>query len=703
MHPILHKDITFLKKVGPLRAEALAQECGIRTYEDLLYYYPRKYVDRSEVTKICHLSGEEQQVSLVGKINRSEIIKSKRGRGRLTAQFGDGSGFVELNWFQGVKWMQKNLPYGVDVAIFGKLTQFGGKFQISHPEIEVLSAAKKSNSATPSTPIVPFYSSTEKLGRLGLDSRGFRQLVKNLFLEIGPHLQENLSEGMLEYYALISRKEALKCIHFPSDLATLSAAQHRLKFEEFFFFQLMLARKRKVVKSQHPAPPFTLVGDYFNNFFREHLPFELTAAQKRVMKEVRKDLALAVQMNRLIQGDVGSGKTMIAFLTMLLAKDNGFQSAFMAPTAILAEQHVKKLGVFAQKMGLEVDLLVGGQKKKEREEILERLASGKTDITVGTHALIEDHVAFKRLGLVVVDEQHKFGVLQRARLWRKANPFPHNMVMTATPIPRTLAMTVYGDIDVSVIDELPPGRKPIHTRMAGESKRLEVFGFIRNELLKGRQAYVVYPLVEESEKLDYLAAVKGHELLEQHFHEFRVGIVHGQMKAEDKEMEMQRFVRKETQIMVSTTVIEVGVDVPNATIMVIENAERFGLSQLHQLRGRVGRSTHQSYCVLMMGYKVSREGKARLKAMTDTNDGFKIAEIDLQLRGPGDFLGTRQSGLPEFQLANIAEDQSILQLARQAAFHIVETDPFLDEPANYVIKKYYEEHARKIEGLSSIA
>ncbi len=712
MHPIFQKDITYLKRVGPLRAEVLAKECGIKTYEDLLYYFPRKYVDRSEVSKICHLTGEESHVSLVGKISRVEVIKSRKGRGRLTAQFMDGSGFMELNWFQGVRWMQKNVPQGIEVAIFGKPVNYGGKLQMAHPEIEILTTQKakqlpssqaETNATLTATPVVPFYPSNERLTSLGLDSRGFRNIVKGLFKEIEPHIKENLNDGMLEYYELMPRKQALTYIHFPPDLPTLRAAQQRLKFEEFFFFQLMLARKRKLVKTQHAAQPFLKVGEYFNTFFNEHLPFELTGAQKRVLKEIRKDVALPVQMNRLIQGDVGSGKTMVAFMTMLMARDNDFQSALMAPTAILAEQHAKKLGKFATKMGLRIELLVGGQKKKQREEILEHIASGAADIVVGTHALIEDNVKFQRLGLVVIDEQHKFGVLQRGKLWKKANPFPHNMVMTATPIPRTLAMTVYGDIDVSVIDELPPGRKPIQTEMAGEKRRLEIFGFIRNELLKGRQAYVVYPLVEESEKLDYLAAVKGHELLERHFKEFRVGIVHGKMKPEDKEMEMQRFLKKESHILVSTTVIEVGVDVPNATMMVIENAERFGLSQLHQLRGRVGRSAHQSYCILMMGYKVSREGRARLKAMTETNDGFKISEIDLELRGPGDFLGTRQSGLPEFQLANLATDQPILSMARQAAFHIIESDPLLKDPAYQVIKDFYQQHSRKIEGFSSIA
>ncbi|MEM9986830.1 MAG: ATP-dependent DNA helicase RecG, partial [Bacteroidota bacterium] len=502
---------------------------------------------------------------------------------------------------------------------------------------------------------------------------------------------------------LLDRPQALLNIHFPESFELLEAAIRRLKFEELFFFQLMLARRRKVAKSENRAAPFTRIGDYFNGFYEAHMPFELTGAQKRVLKEVRKDLAQDTQMNRLVQGDVGSGKTMVAFMTMLMAKDNGFQSGLMAPTAILAEQHYRKLSKMAEKVGMQVALLVGGQRKKLRQAMLDQIAEGRADIVIGTHAIIQDSVQFKRLGLVVIDEQHKFGVMQRAKLWGKADPFPHNMVMTATPIPRTLAMTVYGDVDVSVIDELPPGRQPIKTSVHGESKRLEVFGFIKRELQKGRQAYVVYPLVEESEKLDLLAAEKGHELLERHFQGFRVGLVHGKMKPEDKEMEMQRFIKRQTHILVSTTVIEVGVDVPNSTIMVIENAERFGLSQLHQLRGRVGRGGGASFCILMAGKKLSHDGKKRLKAMRDTTDGFKIAEIDLELRGPGDFLGTRQSGLPQFQLANVVEDQPILKEAREAAFALVEQDPRLRHPAHAPLRHQYRRYIRAQAHLSTMA
>ena len=693
------KDITFLKKVGPARAEALSRELNIRTYSDLLHFFPRKYVDRSRVSTISSLHGEEQQVVLVGKILRLEMVSAKTGRPRLQGSFTDGSGFMELVWFQGVKWLEKNLKTGEEIAIYGKPVRYAGSLQMTHPEIDQLTPEDGGQPMR----FVPYYSSTEKLVRLGLDARGIRGLMERLIEEVAPHIHETLPQEFRHKYALTGRREALLAIHFPQSAEQLEAARRRLKFEELFFFQLMLARRRKVRQGERPAPPFTQVGQYFHTFFEHHMPFELTNAQKRVLKEIRRDLALSTQMNRLVQGDVGSGKTMVAFMTMLLAKDNGFQSAMMAPTAILAEQHFRKLGHMAGEVGITVDLIVGGQKAAERREVLQRLADGQTDILVGTHALIEDPVQFRRLGLVVVDEQHKFGVMQRAKLFAKANPFPHNMIMTATPIPRTLAMSLYGDVEVSVIDELPPGRKPIDTLIVTEKKRLEVFGFIRRELEKGRQAYVVYPLVEESEKLDYLAAVQGFEQLERYFKNHRVGIVHGRQDPDDKELEMKRFVKNETQILVSTTVIEVGVDVPNASVMLIENAERFGLSQLHQLRGRVGRGAEQSYCLLMAGAKLSTDGRKRLEAMRDTNDGFRISEIDLELRGPGDFLGTRQSGLPVFTLANIVEDRLILEQARQAAFDIVEEDPLLQAPGHQSLQAAYRAFARAHQDLGTVA
>lgn len=699
MSGIWDKEITYLKRVGPQRAQVLRKECAIYNYEDLLYYYPRKYVDRSRISKIRDIS-TEAHVTLVGKITHMEIVRSKKGRGRLVADFTDGSGFLELNWFQGIKWVHKSLQVGEEIAIFGKPSRYGGNWQLSHPEIDKI---KQEDGAKHTMNIVPFYPSNEKLSRIGLDSRGFRMITWQLLEEAAQFIPENLSPSICQQYQLISRKAALVNIHFPQSYEKLQAARRRLKFEEFFFFQLMLARKRSLARIKNSANAFEHIGHYFNTFFEDHLPFELTEAQKRVLKEIRKDLAQPIQMNRLVQGDVGSGKTMVAFMSMLMAKDNGFQAALMAPTAILAEQHYKKISRHAEKLGMKVGLLVGGQRKAIRTEMLEGIANGETDIAIGTHALIEDSVIFKNLGLVVVDEQHKFGVMQRARLFQKGDPYPHNLIMTATPIPRTLAMTLYGDVDVSVIDELPPGRKPIKTLVFNEGKRLEVFGFMNKELATGRQAYVVYPLVEESEKMDLLAATKGHELMERHFKNFRVGIVHGKMNPDDKELEMQRFVKNETQILVSTTVIEVGVDVPNSSIILIENAERFGLSQLHQLRGRVGRGAEQSYCILMASYKLSQDGKKRLKAMKETTDGFRISEFDLELRGPGDFLGTRQSGIPQFQLANIVEDQSILRQAREAAFQLNEVDPKLIHPDNQLVRGYYIKYGKMYAGMSTVA
>ncbi|MEZ4825035.1 MAG: ATP-dependent DNA helicase RecG [Bacteroidia bacterium] len=700
MYNVWDKDITYLKRVGPQRAAVLAKECNIRTYGDMLRYYPRKYVDRTRIFRISDIHGEDSFVTLVGKITRTEVTKTRNGKGLMTASFTDGSGFIELSWFQGIKWIQKSIKIGEEVAVFGKPSFFGSKIQISHPEIDYLNEEEGTKSVLK---IVPFYPSGEKLARVGMDSRGIRTIMGKLFEEAADHIPENLSDSIIRHYGLISHREAIRNIHFPENWEKLQMAEYRLKFEEFFFFQFMLAGKRKEAKTQHSGNPFTQIGSYFNDFFQHHMPFELTEAQKRVLKEIRRDLALPVQMNRLIQGDVGSGKTMVAFMTMLMARDNGFQSAIMAPTAILAEQHFKKITPMAQKAGMKTTLLVGGQRKKVRDEALAGLASGETDIAIGTHALIEDNVVFHRLGLVVVDEQHKFGVLQRARLWQKANPYPHNMLMTATPIPRTLAMTLYGDVDVSVIDELPPGRQPIKTMVFGESRRLEVLGFIRKELEAGRQAYVVYPLVEESEKVDLLAAEKGFELLERYFTGFRVGMVHGRMAPDAKEFEMARFVKKETHVLVSTTVIEVGVDVPNASLMLIENAERFGLSQLHQLRGRVGRGQYQSYCILMAGQKLSADGKKRLAAMRDTQDGFRISEIDLELRGPGDFLGTRQSGLPEFLLANVVEDQDILKKAREAAFALAEEDPELISENHRMIKETFIAYMRSLAASGTIA
>lgn len=692
-------DITYLKKVGPQRAQVLKTEANIHTNEDLLLYFPRKYVDKTHVMRLTEVTDNDKSVSLVGKLSKIEEVVGKNGKKRLTALFSDGTGVAELVWFQGISFIKTTLKPNEEVALFGKPMIHGNMVSFSHPELDFL----KGESGDKVLTIVPFYPSTEKLSRLGFDSKGFRVLMKGLFESGESLISETLSTTICNTFKLLSRREALKQIHFPESQEMLNQARRRIVFEEFFLFQLLLAGKRNVAKSANISPPFPRIGEYFNGYYREFLPFTLTNAQKKVLKEIRNDLARPIQMNRLIQGDVGSGKTMVAFLTMLMAKDNGFQSALMAPTEILAEQHFRKISEYAEKIGVKVAFVVGGQKKSIRNQQLAIIADGTADIVIGTHALIEDPVVFQKLGLVIVDEQHKFGVAQRAKLWKKASMLPHNMVMTATPIPRTLAMTLYGDIDVSVIDELPPGRQPIKTISCYEKKRLEIFGFLRKELQAGRQVYVVYPLVEESEKLDLLAVEKGYELLGRAFPEFRVGIVHGKMSSENKEMEMHRFLKRETNILVSTTVIEVGVDVPNASIMVIENAERFGLSQLHQLRGRVGRGKHQSYCILMTNQKRSSEARIRLKAMTDHTDGFKISEIDLEIRGPGDFLGTRQSGLPAFQLANIVQDQAILKEAREAAFSLIESDPDLSSPENQPISAALRAYRQKQTGLGGVA
>lgn len=678
MHPIWQKDIMYLKKVGPQRADALRKELRIFNYGDLIGYFPRKYADRSRVSRVADIR-EEGYVTLVGAIVRAELIQAKTGRTLLKATFKDESGLAELVWFEGAKRVEKALKLKEEVALFGKASLFNGIVQITHPEIVY---ANTESEASNVGKIVSFYPSGAKLERVGLDGTGFRQIMVHLMEEAAAHIPETLDDDIRLTHKLVSRKRALVNVHFPQSWEQLQLAQYRLKFEELFFFQLMLAGKRKKVKQTHPSPAMVQVGDYFRTFYEKHLPFELTNAQKRVVKEIRSDIRMPVQMNRLVQGDVGSGKTMVAMLAMLIAIDNGYQATMMAPTEILAEQHFHKISAYIEPLGLKAVRLVGSQTTRERKEALAALLSGEAHIAVGTHALIEETVQFKNLGLAVVDEQHKFGVMQRARLWKKADTsiFPHNLFMTATPIPRTLAMSLYGDLEVSVIDELPPGRKPIKTLQFSEKRRLEVFGMIKRELEAGRQAYVVYPLVEESEKLDLLAATEGFDKLADYFKNYQVGIVHGRMKPDVKEFEMQRFIQKKTQILVSTTVIEVGVDVPNATIMVIENAERFGLSGLHQLRGRVGRGGGDSYCVLMQGTKLSNEGKQRLAVMCETTDGFKIAEADLQLRGPGDFMGTRQSGVPEFSLANIVEDAEILATAREAAFALLEADPGLSLP-----------------------
>jgi ATP-dependent DNA helicase RecG len=687
--------LTYLKKVGPKRAEVLAQEAQLRTYLDLLHYLPYKYVDRRQVRLACELQPYET-TTLIGTIQDYQVQRGKRRW--LTATLRDETGLVELIWFQGIDYIQKRYLEGELVVVFGKAEPTrAGHFKILHPELEPL--AEEQHAVLGAMQIVPFYSATEAMKRQGLDARSIRRLTHGLLEEAGQRFDEYLPPSLMAAHQLVPLAQAWRHVHFPPSWEARDVARARLKFEELFFFEMALAQRKSLLQPARHSPPFAQVGELFRRFYAEFLPFELTEAQKRVVREIRRDLGQATQMNRLVQGDVGSGKTMVAVLATLIAADNGWQTALLAPTEILAEQHFHSFYRLLSPLGVQVELLTGGRRKSERDKTLAAVASGHTHILIGTHALLEDAVQFRKLGLTIIDEQHKFGVLQRAKLWQKAplrdngTPlYPHNLVMTATPIPRTLAMTLYGDIDVSVIDELPPGRTPIRTVLRAEEQRPRVFGFIREQLEEGRQAYIVYPLVEETEKLDLLAVEKGYELIQRSFPERHIGIVHGKMKPDAKQYEMDRFKRGETHILVATTVIEVGVDVPNATVMVIENAERFGLSQLHQLRGRVGRGGGASFCILMAGVPLRKLGdtaRKRLHAMCDTTDGFHIAEIDLELRGPGDFLGTRQSGLPEFQLADIIADAELLGQARQAAFDLIATDPRLDAPQHQALRREF--------------
>lgn len=692
------KQVAYLKKVGPARADILEKEINIRTFGDLLQYYPSKYIDRSHLLKIAQVNQEHTYVSLKGKIFGKELLGNVGKGRRLVAWFQDDTGTADLVWFQGIKYISDTLKEGQEVIMHGRPGWFQNKLQFAHPEIEPIIEGQ----AEPKG-ILPFYSTTEKMKKAGLDSRGMRQLLHQV-LEVMPALQfDSLSDAICRKYHLMSFQDAVHAIHFPKSMEIAQAARRRMKFEELFFFQFMLASLRLLERPKHLSPPFLHVGSLFHTFYEEHLPFTLTNAQKRVLREVRQDLAKPVQMNRLVQGDVGSGKTMVAFMTMLIALDNGYQAALMAPTEILAQQHYRNIANYANALNIGVGILTGKTKTKDRNILASGLEEGSIQILMGTHALLEDKVRFKKLGLTVIDEQHKFGVLQRAKLWSKAELYPHNMVMTATPIPRTLALTLYGDLDVSVIDELPPGRKPVVTKVVHGGRRNEVYAFLVRELKSGRQVYFVYPLVAESEKSDLKAAEEAYIHLCAAFPASKVGLVHGKMKAPDKDAVMQAFKAGDLNILVSTTVIEVGVDVPNSTVMVIENAERFGLSQLHQLRGRVGRGGNQSYCILMVSDKISKDGKARLHTMEETNDGFKISEVDLQIRGPGDFLGTRQSGLPDFKIANIAEDGAILMEARAAAEEMSITDPTFSAPAHAGMKEKYRlfyEANRKFAGIA---
>ena len=683
---ILETSIEFLKGVGPQRAELLKKEAEIFFFKDLLHFYPFRYIDRSKFYSIKEINEELPYIQLRGFISNIELHGVKRAN-RMTAVFSDNSGSLELVWFKGFRWLKDVFKPGVEYIVFGKPTRFGNKINIAHPEVEVANEESLSRLSA----LQPVYSSTEKLKSKGLDSKGINKLVWNLIPKVEKHISETLNEDIIGTLKLPSRKETLVNIHFPQDEKQLQKAISRLKFEELFYLQLDLLKAKNDRQQKLKGFFFKALGSNFNDFYNSSLPFELTNAQKRVLKEIRSDTLSGKQMNRLLQGDVGSGKTIVALMTMLMALDNGYQACLMAPTEILAQQHYANIKKLLEDLNITVALLTGSTKQSARKPILEKLASKEIQILIGTHALIEDAVNFASLGMVVIDEQHRFGVAQRARLWEKTQSPPHVLVMTATPIPRTLAMTLYGDLDVSVIDELPPGRKSIKTIHQNDSARLKVFGFIKDQVSKGKQVYVVYPLIKESEKLDLKFLEDGYESIVRAFPlpDYVVSIVHGQMKTANKEYEMQRFVKGEAHIMVATTVIEVGIDVPNASVMIIESAERFGLSQLHQLRGRVGRGADQSYCILMTGNKLSNDAKKRMHAMVNSNDGFEIAEMDLKLRGPGDLQGTQQSGIVDLRMADITRDEKILKFARSTALDLLDKDPVLSLQENKVIANTY--------------
>ncbi|MEO0776617.1 MAG: ATP-dependent DNA helicase RecG [Bacteroidota bacterium] len=698
----LDNPIEYLKGVGPVKGQLLQSELGIYTFGDLLMHFPYRYVDKTQFHRIRDIDGQSDAVQLRGILRSLNETGQGRGR-RLVGVFRDESGMIELVWFKGVHFLKKTLAVGGEYILYGKVNNFRGKISIPHPEMERYDPIKAQQAST----FAPVYASTEKLNNKGLDAKGRRKIISVLFSKLrAEHLRENLPEYLRSKFHFPSHFNALRSIHFPTDQQSLEAARKRLKFEELFFLQIRLLQIRRRRKSAIKGYVFGQIGDYFHRFFKEKLPFELTGAQKRVIKEIRRDLSTGVQMNRLLQGDVGSGKTIVGLMCMLIALDNGYQACLMAPTEILAQQHYQSISEYAVGLDIRVAFLSGSVKGKKRQTILAELAAGHIHILIGTHALIEPPVVFKNLGLAITDEQHRFGVAQRAKLWKKNHPYPpHVLVMTATPIPRTLAMTLYGDLDVSVIDELPPGRKAVETIHRTENHRLRVIGFMKEEIAKGRQVYVVYPLIEESAKLDLANLESGYENLLRDFSppDYQISVVHGRMKAQDKDFEMQRFVKGDTQIMVATTVIEVGVNVPNASVMIIENTERFGLSQLHQLRGRVGRGAEQSYCLLMSSFKLSKEARERIGTMVRTNNGFEIAEADLRLRGPGNIEGTQQSGILNFRIADLARDGRILQTAREVAARILDDDPQLEKPIHQPIKWYLETHGKQLRGWSRIS
>ena len=680
MSSILDQDIQFLPSVGPKTKEILSKELGIRSYGDLLEYYPYKYVDRSKIFHISELTSDMPFVQLKGKILSYEEVDIGKRNKMLVAHFSDGYGVVDLVWFRSAQYIIKSYKVGTEYIVFGKPSAYNGRFQFAHPDIDDASKLQISEMG-----MQPFYGLTENMKKRGYTSRSIERITRNL-VSILPPLPETLPDFIVNRLHLVSRDAALRMIHYPHSHQEMQKAQVRLKFEELFYVQLNILRYASDQRRKYSGYIFNRIGDIFNGFYAHHLPFELTGAQKRVMHEIRADMCSGRQMNRLLQGDVGSGKTLVALMTMLIALDNGYQACLMAPTEILAEQHLQTIRDFLQGMDIRVELLTGIVKGKKRKEILDGLATGDIQILIGTHAVIEDPVAFHRLGVAVIDEQHRFGVAQRAKLWAKSENPPHVLVMTATPIPRTLAMTIYGDLDVSVIDELPPGRKPIQTLHKFDNQLTSLYQSIRRQINLGRQVYIVFPLIKENEKIDLKNLEEGYETLKQAFPEFRLSKIHGRMKSTEKEAEMEQFVKGKTQILVATTVIEVGVNVPNASVMVILDAQRFGLSQLHQLRGRVGRGCDQSYCILVTGYKLSEETRKRIDIMCDTNDGFRIAEADLKLRGPGDLEGTQQSGMAfDLKIANIARDGQLVQLARTEAQAIIDADPQCEHPQNSLL------------------
>ncbi len=694
VHDFWDTPVEFCKGVGPARSELLKKELNIFTIGDLLLHYPFRYIDKTVFYKVKDISENLHYIQVKGIIRNVTMAGIGKSM-RLLASLADETGEVELVWFNSVKWLKDKIQPGQKYVVFGKPTSFNGKLNITHPEIEPLTEEYYKEEKRR---FYPVYSSSEKLKSKGLDSKGISKIVLKALEDARGRIAENLASDLLNRLKLFSREEAIMGIHYPADQLVLNRATARLKFEELFFIQLRLVKTKFYRNKKIPGLVFQNVGKYLNDFYHYVLPYELTNAQKRVVREIRKDLGSGKQMNRLLQGDVGSGKTVVALMSMLIALDNGFQACIMAPTEILSAQHYNTLKGFCSQLDIDVKLLTGSTKSAARKKILESLLTGETRILLGTHALIEEVVKFQNLGLAVIDEQHRFGVAQRAKLWEKSHRPPHILVMTATPIPRTLAMTLYGDLDVSVIDELPPGRKPVKTLHFGDSNRLKVFAFLKEQIRQGRQVYIVYPLIHESETLDLKHLMEGYDAVVRDFPlpDYAVSMVHGQMKSKEKEYEMARFVKGETQIMVATTVIEVGVDVPNASVMVIENSERFGLSQLHQLRGRVGRGADQSYCLLMTSDKLTNDARLRIKAMLETSDGFRIAEMDLKLRGPGNIEGLEQSGITDLHLADLVADEKILKFARDEAFALLESDSELESPENAPVKEFIlRENKRK--------